>query len=117
MVPSVVDSGGNVDGLPNTLLEALAAARPVVASAIAGIPEVVTDDVNGLLVPEQDVDALAGASPGYATSRSFVAGSGQRLAGAPLGSSTGMLPPRPLKTSTAGRVRTREPRGGSCSGL
>jgi glycosyltransferase involved in cell wall biosynthesis len=60
-VPSVIDSHGNVDGLPNTLLEALAAARPVVASAIAGIPEVVTDDVNGLLVPEKDVEALVGA--------------------------------------------------------
>jgi glycosyltransferase involved in cell wall biosynthesis len=58
-VPSVVDGSGNVDGLPNTLLEALAAGRPVVASAIAGIPEVVTDDVNGLLAPEKDVDALA----------------------------------------------------------
>jgi len=60
-VPSVVDTGGNVDGLPNTLLEALAAGRPVVASAIAGIPEVVTDEQNGLLVPERDVDALAAA--------------------------------------------------------
>lgn len=59
--PSVIDSHGNVDGLPNTLLEGLAAARPVVASAIAGIPEVVTDDVNGLLVPEKDVEALVGA--------------------------------------------------------
>lgn len=59
--PSVVDGSGNVDGLPNTLLEALSAGRPVVASAIAGIPEVVTDGVNGLLVPEGDVAALAGA--------------------------------------------------------
>jgi glycosyltransferase involved in cell wall biosynthesis len=60
-VPSVVDSSGNVDGLPNTLLEALSTGRPVVASAIAGIPEVVTDGVNGLLVPERDVAALAQA--------------------------------------------------------
>jgi len=60
-VPSVVDSSGNVDGLPNTLLEALSSGRPVVASAIAGIPEVVTDGVNGLLVPEKDVAALARA--------------------------------------------------------
>jgi glycosyltransferase involved in cell wall biosynthesis len=60
-VPSVVDGSGNVDGLPNTLLEALAAGRAVVASAIAGIPEVVTDDVNGLLAPQKDVEALAEA--------------------------------------------------------
>lgn len=57
-VPSVVDSAGNVDGLPNTLLEAVSTGRPVVASAIAGIPEVIRDDVNGLLVPEKDVAAL-----------------------------------------------------------
>jgi glycosyltransferase involved in cell wall biosynthesis len=57
-VPSVVDSAGNVDGLPNTLLEALSTGRPVVASEVAGIPEVIANDVNGLLIPEKDVAAL-----------------------------------------------------------
>jgi glycosyltransferase involved in cell wall biosynthesis len=61
VVPSVVDRAGNVDGLPNVLLEGLAAGRPVVATRVAGIPDVVTDDVNGLLVPEQDPAALAAA--------------------------------------------------------
>lgn len=60
-VPSVVDQAGNVDGLPNTLLEALASGRAVVASRAAGIPEVLSDDVNGLLVPPQDPDALRAA--------------------------------------------------------
>jgi glycosyltransferase involved in cell wall biosynthesis len=60
-VPSVVDAAGNVDGLPTTLLEALSTGRPVVASAIAGIPEVLVDRVNGLLTPEKDVDALVAA--------------------------------------------------------
>jgi glycosyltransferase involved in cell wall biosynthesis len=60
-VPSVWDAAGNVDGLPTTLLEALSAGRPVIASSIAGIPEVVTDGVNGLLVPEKDVDSLVRA--------------------------------------------------------
>jgi glycosyltransferase involved in cell wall biosynthesis len=57
----VVDRAGNVDGLPNTLLEALAAGRPVVASRVAGIPDIVEHDVNGLLVPPGDSAALAGA--------------------------------------------------------
>jgi glycosyltransferase involved in cell wall biosynthesis len=60
-VPSVVDAQGNVDGLPNVLLEAMASARAVVASRVAGIPAVVEEDVNGLLVPPGDEPALAAA--------------------------------------------------------
>ena len=61
VVPSVVDRAGNVDGLPNALLEALAAGRPIVASRVAGIPDVIEHDRNGLLVPEKDPAALAEA--------------------------------------------------------
>ena len=60
-IPSVVDRAGNVDGLPNTLLEAFAAGRAVVASRVAGIPDVVQHDVTGLLVPPKDPLALAAA--------------------------------------------------------
>jgi glycosyltransferase involved in cell wall biosynthesis len=60
-VPSVHDEKGNVDGLPNVLLEAMAVGRPVVATAIAGIPDVVTDGENGLLVPAGSDEALADA--------------------------------------------------------
>jgi glycosyltransferase involved in cell wall biosynthesis len=61
VVPSVVDRAGNVDGLPNALLEALAAGRPVIASRVAGIPDVVNDGEQGLLVEAKDVDGLASA--------------------------------------------------------
>jgi glycosyltransferase involved in cell wall biosynthesis len=45
------------DGLPNTLLEAMACARPVVASAVGGMLDVLTDGRDGLTLPIRDDDA------------------------------------------------------------
>jgi glycosyltransferase involved in cell wall biosynthesis len=60
-LPAVHDRKGNVDGLPNVILEAMASGLPVVASAISGIPLAIDDGVHGLLVPEADRPALADA--------------------------------------------------------
>lgn len=60
-VPSVRDAAGNVDGLPNVVLEGMAAGKPIVASNIAGFPDVIGDGESGLLVPEKDSPALADA--------------------------------------------------------
>ena len=59
VVPSVVDSRGRVDATTSTALEALASGRPLIASNVGGIAEVVRDNDNGLLVPEKDPVALA----------------------------------------------------------
>ena len=47
------------EGMSNTILEAMAAARPVVASAVGGNPELVDDRRTGFLFPSGDADTLA----------------------------------------------------------
>ncbi|QAZ66032.1 glycosyltransferase family 4 protein [Solidesulfovibrio carbinolicus] len=52
------------EGMPNAVLEAMAAGLPVIATRISGNEEVVADGETGLLVPPDDPDALAGALAG-----------------------------------------------------
>lgn len=47
------------EGLPHTILEALRVGTPILASEKGGNPEIVQHDINGLLIPYVDVDALA----------------------------------------------------------
>lgn len=61
VLPSVVAPDGQMEGIPVALMEALAAGRPVVASRLSGIPELVKDGETGLLVPPGDAEALAEA--------------------------------------------------------
>ncbi|HYG64230.1 MAG TPA: glycosyltransferase [Thermoanaerobaculia bacterium] len=57
-LPAVHDPEGNVDGLPNVILEAMASGLPVVTTGISGIPLAVSHGETGLLVPEGDAEAL-----------------------------------------------------------
>ena len=60
-VPSVETAEGDAEGLPNVVLEAMAAGAPVIATHHAGIGEAVEDGRTGLLVPPGDSVALATA--------------------------------------------------------
>jgi glycosyltransferase involved in cell wall biosynthesis len=54
-------AGGDVEGIPNGLLEAMASGLPVVATRHGGIPEAVENGVNGLLCEERDAEGVAAA--------------------------------------------------------
>lgn len=56
--PSEITNEGNQEGVPNSLLEAMATGLPSVSTRHGGIPEAITDRVNGLLVNEADPEAL-----------------------------------------------------------
>ena len=49
------------EGTPNTVLEALCLKLPVIASAVGGVPDLIVDGRNGLLVPAADVDQMTAA--------------------------------------------------------
>ena len=59
IVPSVRDDSGNVDGLPNVVMEALASGTALVTTAAGGIGAVAHDNRNAALVAERDVEGLA----------------------------------------------------------
>jgi glycosyltransferase involved in cell wall biosynthesis len=52
------------EGMPNTVLEAMACGLPIVGTRASGLCELVHDDLNGFLVPINDPDALAQALAG-----------------------------------------------------
>ncbi len=61
VLPSVKDPGGNLDGLPTVLLEAMACGLAVIASDIGGVTLAIQDGINGLLVQPGDVRGLKNA--------------------------------------------------------
>jgi len=61
VLPSVVAKDGDRDITPNSLIEAMAMKLPVISTTLSGIPEIVENDKNGLLVQPNNECALADA--------------------------------------------------------
>ena len=79
VLPAIVDSKGDTEGLGVVLIEAMELGLPIVASNVGGIPDVVIDGESGILVPEKDPVALADAFKRLASDPSLT---GKLLAGA-----------------------------------
>ena len=61
VVPSIISSDGDRDGLPTTLLESMAIGTPCISTDVTGIPEVIKDGVTGVMVSSDNPLKLAGA--------------------------------------------------------
>jgi glycosyltransferase involved in cell wall biosynthesis len=70
--PSQTGRDGNQEGIPNSMLEAMASGLPVFATQHGGIPEAIENGVSGVLAPECDDSALAQALLGAAEDPAFL---------------------------------------------
>jgi len=59
LAPSITGDGGEQEGLPNSLKEAMAIGVPAIGTNTGGIPELIEDGVNGFIVDEKDASAIA----------------------------------------------------------
>ena len=71
--PSETGVDGNQEGVPNSMLEAMASGLPVFATNHGGIPEAIENGISGILVEERDFEALANAMLGAADDPSSLA--------------------------------------------
>ncbi len=61
VLPCVPDSAGGSDNLPTVIAEAMAMGVPAVSTTVAGVPEMITHEKSGLLVPPREPESLANA--------------------------------------------------------
>jgi len=78
VLPAIIDSKGDTEGLGVVLLEAMSYKKPVVASNLGGITDIVKDKETGLLVTEKDTQGLSEAIKSLLKDPSFAAFLGQR---------------------------------------
>lgn len=54
---SIKSKNGDMEGIPTVIMEAMASGLPVISTNHSGIPELITDGINGYLVPEKDISS------------------------------------------------------------
>jgi glycosyltransferase involved in cell wall biosynthesis len=60
-LPCRVLDNGDRDGIPNVLMEAMACGLPIITTNVSGIPELISNQLNGMMIPPEDAEALANA--------------------------------------------------------
>lgn len=78
VLPAIVDAHGDTEGLGVVLLEAMSYQKPVIATAVGGIGDIVRDGETGLLVAEKDAPALAEAIQQLLDNPAWAVSLGQR---------------------------------------
>jgi glycosyltransferase involved in cell wall biosynthesis len=78
VMPSIVHSSGDRDGIPTVIMEALMHRVPVIATDVSGISEVIQNNVTGLLIPEKDPGAISKALETLISNREFAVGLAER---------------------------------------
>lgn len=78
VLPCVISSNGDRDGIPNVILEAMAAGLPVVSTSVSGVPEAVQDQRTGLCVPPHHPGQLADALEFLIRNEEFASELGRR---------------------------------------
>ena len=61
VLPCIIAENGDRDGIPVSMMEAMAMEIPLVSTNISGIPELVKDDVSGIIIPPKDEKAISEA--------------------------------------------------------
>ncbi|MBD3273440.1 glycosyltransferase, partial [Candidatus Dependentiae bacterium] len=71
VLPCIESSNGDKDGIPVSLMEAMAREVPVISTDVTGIPELIENNKNGVIVPQKDANALAEAIVKIKKNREF----------------------------------------------
>jgi len=61
VLPCVISRNGDRDGIPNVIIESLAAKTPVISTEVSGVPEIIINNQTGLVVPPRDEKSLSKA--------------------------------------------------------